>query len=234
MAWLARGQELLPRDIVLKAVRAQGNPEKVAKLRAVHAKGKGKVEAMGGVTIDLETWFQFPNQFKNVIGAEINGMNVTIVQVFDGKKFWISVQGKVMELKDDKIIKESKETIDLEKLSLLVGLTGKDIELSALGETKINGKEAIGVRASSRGHRDINFHFDKKTFLLLKSEYRGFDVMNNKEINVEKFFSDYKQTDGINWPRRMRVRQDDKDFMTLEVGEYRLPESFDESIFAMP
>lgn len=237
MAWLARGQDnkdLSPRDIVDKAIKAQGNPQKVAKLRAAHAKGKGKLELMGGISLTLEVYFQFPDKFKNVIDAEINGMNVPIIQVFDGKNFWISVMGKVMELKDEKIIKESQETLYLERLTMLVGLTAKDIELSLLGETKIDGRAALGVRASSKGHRDINLHFDKKTFLLLKTEYRGFDAMNDKEINVEKFFSDYKESDGIHWPRRLRVRQDDKDFMQLEITEYNLPEKHDDSVFAKP
>jgi hypothetical protein len=228
------GQDPSPRDIVDQAIKAHGGADALGKIRAIHYKAKGKFGLLGGISMTLETFFLFPDKFKNVIEAEVNNKNVSVVQVFDGKNFWMNAQGKPIPLNDEKFVNEVKENIYLERMGMLVPLTGKEVQLSDLGTVKIDGQDARGVRASVKGRRDINFHFDSKTFLLVKSEYRAFDPLAGKEVNTEKYFSDYKKSGGINRPRRMTLRQDGKEVMQLEITSFDMPETIDDSVFAKP
>jgi len=189
---------------------------------------------MNNNKFSTETFFQEPDKFKNVVEVEINNMNVTVTQVFNGKKFWINVMGKTIELKDEKDIAELKENMYVEKLTNLVGLTDKGVTLSALGEVKVNDKAAIGIRASSKGHRDINLYFDKKTHMLVKTETRTVDFQTKQEVSQEKYYSDYKEVDGIQQPRKLIIHQDGKRHITLDVTSVMFVDRHEDSVFAEP
>ena len=57
----------------------------------------------------------------------------------------------------------------------LVPLTGKEYALSSLGELKVNGRPAVGIKAKKKGAADLDLWFDKKTRLPVKAEMRVTD-----------------------------------------------------------
>ena len=220
--------------LVEKAIKAHGGAKNLAKQKALQVKATGTLDFMNNNKFSTETFFQEPDKFKNVVEVEINNMNVTVTQVFNGKKFWINVMGKTIELKDEKDIAELKENMYVEKLTNLVGLTDKGVTLSALGEVKVNDKAAIGIRASSKGHRDINLYFDKKTHMLLKSETRTVDFQTKQEVSQEKYYSDYKEGGGVQQPRKLIIHQDGKRHLTLDITSVTLVDRHEDSVFAEP
>lgn len=234
LATLARAQDDELRALVAKAVKAHGG-EKATKIKSTYAKIKGKLELMGGLTFNMEVYGQLPDKFKHVTDVEVNGMNISLTQVFDGKKFYIHVGGNTKEIDDANLIKELKENLRAEEVTNLDGLTDKKkYELSALGEVKVNDRPAVGVRVSSKGHRDVNLYFDKETHRLVKSEMRTFDIMGQKEVAQEKFYSDYKDVDGVLTPHRLVIHQDGQRYLDLEVSDVRYPERHDDGVFAKP
>jgi translation elongation factor EF-1beta len=208
--------------------------DKATLIKASQSKLKGKLELMGGLMFTMEAWGQLPDKFKHVTDIEINNMNITVTQGFDGKKFWISVMGKTKEIDDEKLVKEIKENLYVEQVTNLTGLKDKKYELSALGEVKVNDKAAVGVRVSAKGRRDVNLYFDKENHRIVKSEFRSFDIMTQKETNVEKIYSNYKEVQGVQTPMRIVVQQDGQPFLDLEISEVRYLEKHDASIFAKP
>jgi len=220
--------------LVAKAIKAHGGAKNLAKQKALQVKATGTLDFMNNNKFSTETFFQEPDKFKNVVEVEINNMNVTVTQVFNGKKFWINVMGKTIELKDEKDIAELKENLYVEKLTNLVGLTDKGVTLSALGEVKVNDKAAIGIRASSKGHRDINLYFDKKTHMLVKTETRMVDFQTKQEVSQEKYYSDYKEVDGIQQPRKLIIHQDGKRHITLDITSVTYVDRHEDSVFAEP
>jgi hypothetical protein len=192
------------------------------KIMGVEAKFKGDIA------------FQFPDKMRNSISVEINNMNLDVVQVFDGKTLFVNAAGNSVELNDDKLISEMKESIYVEKVSSLADLDDKDYKLSALGEVKVNGKTAVGVRVSRDGKRDVNLFFDKTSALLLKYEYRGRDPIGMMEVTQEKILTDYKDVMGIQTPMKIAVLFDGNPAMDLEVNSVRYAESLDASLFTKP
>jgi hypothetical protein len=219
-----------------KSVKAHGGREFLKKHPAAQVKYKGDVDAMG-VTAKIEgEVFTTTDRLKNVTEVDVNGMKITIKQGYDGKTMWMDVMGMVQEFKDDDKIKEMKENAHSEEVANLVGLDKKNYKLNGLGDMKIKGKDAIGIRVAREGKRDVILWFDKGTNLLVKHEHRGADPWGPQaaEANHEKYYSDYKLMNGIQTPGRLEVHSDGKKIVELEVTEVRYHERLDESMFARP
>jgi hypothetical protein len=226
-------QDDATKALVAKAIKAHGGADKLNKAEASHVKMTGTLEAMGGIKFSSEAFTQ-PGKFRILIDTNVNNMNINIVQVYDGKTLWVNTMGMTIELKDPEILKGIEENKHSERIGRIVGLLDKGVELSPLGDIKVNGKDAIGVRASSKGHKDVNLYFDKKTNLLAKSEARAFDPLTKKEVTQESFLSDYHDVDGIQMPQRMVINQDGKRYLSLEITSTRFVERHDDSMFAKP
>src|SRR5262249_24278072 len=140
-------------------------------------------------------------KFKETVQLQVMGTDVTIVSVFDGKDSWIKVKaaGNEMDVPlDDKLKEELREASYAMKLArLLLVEDDKSLELSTLGETTVNNKPAIGVKIASKGHKDLNFYFDKESGLLSKVERRAFDTTTMQEVTEERIIQEYSETDGI-------------------------------------
>jgi hypothetical protein len=232
----AGAQETDLKAVITKAIKAHGGETNLAKFKAATVKFKGKLEVMGqSLDVTGEQSVLMPDKFRVSLALQINGMNIDTVQVFDGKSFWVSVLGKTMELKDEALIKEIKEAYAVERAGNLVGLLGKDYELSAIGDVKVKDKAAFGIRVTKKGQRDINLFFDKTSHLLVKTEYRArLPMGGDQEVTQEKYFSDYREANGIQSPRRIIMEHDGKQQLDIEMTETNVLEALDPAIFAKP
>jgi hypothetical protein len=235
--WLtlpALGQEEEIRAIFHKAIAAHGGEDVLTKFTASHSRSKGKLHIGGGLEFTAEEDVQLPDKFKSVVQLNANGMDIVITQVFDGKKGWVAAMGKTTEL-DDKAVTEIKELLHAARVSNLTAtLKDKNFKFAALGEVKVKDKDAVGVRVSYEGRRDVNLYFDKSSGLIVKAEGRGMDPVRNEEVNQEKFFSAYRDVDGRKTPRKVEILHDGKAFVEAEVLELRLFDRHDDSTFNRP
>jgi hypothetical protein len=222
------------RAVVEKAAAAHGGKETLAKLGAVRMTTKGTVMINGAAArFSAETSRQLPDRSKVSIQLEIGDVKLLFVQVQNGKMAWSSVEGETEELKDERLAEQQARTHQFQVQSLAPLLRDKDYMLSALGEIKVNERPALGVRATRKGQADINLYFDKENGLLVKSERRGLDL-SQKEVNVETYYSDYKDVDGLKQPARLLTHHDGKVYMEAEVSELRFEEAIDAGEFAKP
>jgi hypothetical protein len=114
-----------------------------------------------------------------------------------------------------------------------VPLKDKAFTLAPLGEVNIDKRPALGVRVSSKGHRDVSLYFDKRTALLAKTEARVKDD-DGQEVTEETYSSDYQEVQGTKQAMKFTIKRDGKPYLEGEVTEYKLSESLDESMFAKP
>jgi hypothetical protein len=223
--------------IIDKAIKAHGGADKLAALdKAATIRAKGNIEFMEmKLDFTLEAFVQPPGKSKAVIQLSLNGMQFEIIQVFDGDKGWNSVAGQVKDSEKEEI-DENKHTTYIESVSNLLTLKkNKGFQLSSLGEAKVNDVPCVGVQVKKDGQRDVNLYFDKKSFLLLKSEYRALDPFTKQEVNQEKFFSDYKElVPGVKAAGKHLILNDGKRFMEVEVTDITSVDRHDDSIFAKP
>ena len=219
------------KDLLERAYKAQGGYEKLNKLKATLAKGKGIMYLPGAeVSFTSEGAAQLPDKFKSVLQFEINGMKVTQVQMLIGDKATILVNGTPQEL-SQKLANEMREQVYVEEVSSLVPLKDAKFTLTLVGESKVDGKAALGLKVSSKGRRDVSLYFDKETALVVKTAYSAYDAIADKEVAQEQTYRDFKEQDGIKYPTKSMVSQDGKKFMEIEMVEYKCLEKLDNSAF---
>lgn len=220
------------RAVVEKAIKAHGGDE-LAKLKAITLSMKGKIHTMGlevGFTGEIQTYG--PDKLKLDIEAEAAGQKVRVINVLNGDKGWSKLDKQTMDLDKDQFA-EAKEQAYAGWVVTLVPLKGKEFTLTTIGETKIGDRPAVGVKVSSKDHRDIDLYFDKETGLLVKNEHRVKDE-SGTEVNEESFYFDYKDVQGTKQAMKFMVKRDGKIFMEGEAIEYVLAEKLDASVFAKP
>jgi hypothetical protein len=220
--------------IIAKAIKAHGGEEKIDKHKAAQIKMKGIVHIMGGINYTEDAAFHLPNKIKSVQRLEINGQQVTITIGYNGKEAWMNLNGMNIDQMIDKITELLKEQAYMSEVSRLTPLKDKKFELSALGEGKVEGKPALGVRVSSKGHKDVNLYFDKATGLLTKIEHRTIDPASGKELNEERVITEYKDVDGEKEVKKAVVYRDGEKYVDAEVVEIKHLDSIDDSEFNKP
>jgi len=221
--------------VIKKAIEAHGGEKALAKYQGGISKFKGTMDLLN-MKIDVtgESAFQKPDKMKNVMTLEIMNKSIAITQVFDGKKFWLSTAGNTMEITDEKLLKEVKESLQVEGANSFMAFLEKPYELSAIGEVKVKGKDAIGIRISKKGQRDFSLFFDKKTNLVVKTEMRAYDAMSGQEITQEKYIIGYQDKQGMKIAKRVEIHKDGNLFMDIEITDVQVVEKLDDTHFAKP
>jgi hypothetical protein len=223
--------------LVAKAIKAAGGEKNLAKYRAVTMKMKGKFYLSdNGLPYTGELAVQYPGQQKITINFESCGQTFTYVGVVNKDKGWEKTgTGEAQAMGKDKLA-EAKEQMYAQRLATLLPLRDKGVKLSPVGEVQVGDRAAVGIKVESKGHRDVNLYFDKKTHLLLKTETVAKAMGSDKEVPMETSFEDYKKTEGgVMRPTKMRVKQDGKKFVDVdEISDIQLLEKLDDSDFDKP
>ena len=163
-------------------------------------------------------------------------MKFSFVRVVNGDKVWEKMGDDATALDDKDKIKEAKEEVYADWVSSLLPLVkGKGFKLEPLGEVKVDGKPAAGVRVSHEGHRDLNLFFSKDTGLLVKSEHTVKDFLDGgNEKMAETLYSDYKEVGGVKRPMKLVINHDGKKYVEAELSDYEAKEKIDASQFDKP
>src|SRR5262249_39850304 len=140
----------------------------------------------------------------------------------------------LVEMAADEVAEE-REQMYADWVAALVPLSDKSYSLSALGEVKVEGKPAVGVRVSKKGQRDVNLYLDKGSGLVVKYEHVLKDVKaGGKEFNQECFFSDYKDFAGTKMPTRFVIKRDGALYIEGVCSDIRPEPKPDPSVFEKP
>ena len=231
----AQAQDADLKTVLRKSIAAHGGEKNLAKLKAVTSKFKGTMEIMGNkADVTGETSLQKPDKVKNVMTLNLNGKSIDIVTVFDGKKFWVAVMGQTKEIDDEKILQSMREELQVEGAGSFADYLKAPYELSALGDVKVKDKDAIGIRVSKKGQKDFSMFFDKKTYLVVKTEMRTLDGMTGQEVTQEKFIIGYQEKNGMKIAKRVEIVKDGKFFMDLEITDVQVFDRHDDAVFAKP
>src|SRR5262249_30946029 len=165
-----------------------------SKYKAGKTKARGKIKVGGGeFDFTQDVAFLAPDKFRDTMEVDVNGKKVTILTIINGDKVSITADGMDIDINTD-IKTAVKDAIHAFRVARLVTLLrDKDLELSLLGEMKVEGKPAVGVRVACKGQKDVNLYFDKGTGLLAKTEQRIVDPMSGKEMLQERIILEYRK-----------------------------------------
>ena len=228
------------RAIIDKAIKAHGGADKLSQFKAVSAKwvGKHKVEnmfywdAVRVVTYEMPDKIRFDFEVENPKGGTF-----AFSRVVNGKRGW---QGSVRGTRDLKEVEVAQIVDELYAHwpASMVPLKDKGFEFSPVGNSTVDGKDAVGVRVSCKGRPDVNLFFDKKTGLAIKSDRRAKDPGTNQEYTAESIYRDHKAFQGVMWPTNRLDRRDGKDLEEnsgrFELSEFQAHDKLEEKSLARP
>jgi hypothetical protein len=223
------------RAILDKAIKAHGGEDKLAKLNITRIKAKGTVNIQGqDVGFTSDSAVQLPNQERNELQLDLGGQKVTLLQVCNGDKGWLSLAGRpAQEIMGDQL-GEMKNSAYANWVESLLPLTKeKEFTLTTLAEMKVNNKPTVGLKVQAKDRPDIKLYFDKESGLLVKSERDGKDE-TGKMVRMESTYSDFKKVDGLVQPMKILADRDGKRYLEVEVTEMKFPDKIDAKLFDKP
>lgn len=192
---LVYGQEDA-RAIIAKAIRARGGEDSYLRTGATRQKSKGQVH-LQGVTYLADYVVQLPGQMRMEMEIDFQGQKFKLAAAVDGDKGWMTLEGQLQDLPPDSVATYKRALYDAHVRNLTPLLKEEGFRLSALGESKVQGQAAVGVKVGCQGQKDLSLYFDKQSGLLLKSEGKVKDEMSGREVLEEVYYSDYRELDPL-------------------------------------
>ena len=224
------------RAVIAKAIKAKGPEQNEIKYKGMSMKGTGTFYGLGeGIPFTGDWVFQGRTKYRWSLEIKVADQMLTITHVLDGDKGWQKINDDVMPLADAELAEE-KADLYAKWVTSLTPLKDKAFKLAALGEIKVGGRAATGVRVSHDDRRDINLFFDNTNNLLVKTEFQVKDVKGggDKDMSQESFYTDFKEFKGTKYPTKVTIKREDKQFVEVEMTDIRPLETVDDALFARP
>ncbi len=225
-----------PRGIVDRAIQALGGEANLGKQKASTLKGKGTYYGQDQPMPYTGAWaVHLPDQLRVTIDSKFNDQPLSMTIVINNDKGWFKLNDQAaMEMGKERLAEE-RERLYSEWISTLLPLRDSAFKLSALGEAKVDGRAASGVRVSREGHRDVSLYFDKGSGLLVKTETTIKDLEKGGDTEKQELFqSDFKEIDGVKHAMKHVLTRDGKRFVDVEFSEVRPVPQLDAKVFAQP
>jgi hypothetical protein len=230
------GDQADVRAVIDKAVKAMGGEANLSRQKAMSLKGTGTFYGMGeGIPFNGEWSLQALRQMKAAIEGKAGDQTFRFVRVINGDKGWVKFNDTPTKEMSKEEVAEGHEELYTGWVATLAPLKDKAFKLAPLGDVKVEGNDAVGVRVSREGHRDVSLFFDKASGMLVKTESMVKDIEGGgKELTQEAYQSDFKEVDGVKHAMKTLLKRDGKRFVEVQWSEVRPAEKLDDSVFAMP
>lgn len=223
-----------PRAILVRAIRAHGGADRLARLRTIHEQSRGVLTVLGmKVGFTTEVLFRAPEQFRITQTTDLRGKRLHVVQVFDGNKGW-RIQGGIPKPADDRTLVNWKELAHATHVGTLTPLLAADkgYTLTLLGEIEVKGKKAVGVKVAYKGRRDVTLYFDRASGLLVRKAFQP--RPGGKEAVQDEVYSDFKEAEGVKRPGHVTVSLGGIPHAEIDVTLTRFPDRLDDKTFREP
>jgi hypothetical protein len=185
------------------------------------------------VPFTAETFVRLPQQFKNVLRSEFQGVPISEMQILDGDSAYVAVNG-VPQSVEPRLLREMRAARFADNAATLVPLLADaSYKVTALKEQPVKGRPAVGILVQYQGQPDYRMYFDKASGLLVKTERRALNY-RREEARQEAYFDDYRATAGITRPMRFTLYQDGQLVSQGEITEVRYPGDLPADTFTAP
>ena len=218
-----------PKAIIEKAIKAHGGADKLDKFLGYKATIKGTVDGMGNdVEMNVKLVGQHPDMAKVEGTISIGGQDIKLLQIVNGKKYNININGMKIDLPDD--AKDDVQfAVYIAGFMQITPLLKPEFTLTVAPDADVDGKPASGVVVSRKDTRDLTIYFDKKTGLMVRMAYKA--KTDKGEVNREETFSNYQDVKGLQTPHHTVRKDDGKTTQDLTISDYEVLEKVDAAEF---
>ena len=196
---LLHAQDEDAKAIIERAVKAAGGADALLS-RSLHSRIKGKTfsaKRESHATFEGENIECPDGRERMTLSMDLDGTNFKIVSVAAGDKSWTTINGELTDVLNDPETDAQRRHVS-RVLRLVPLLREKDFTITALGPSKVQGKDAVGVKVSCKGHPDVSIFFDKTSNLMLEHAARIKQTTTKKEALEETYYGDFRAVnDGV-------------------------------------
>jgi hypothetical protein len=222
-----------PMSILDRAIKAHGGAEKLARLKAIETRAKGRLEVQGGLDFTETTLAQLPAQVKESIRATGGGQQRSVTLVFNVKEGWVRANDRTVDM-EAKMVESMQNACYIRQLSLLYPLKEQTYRLTALPPMLVVSRPAFGFRVASKGHKDVSLYFDQESGLLVRMVFRTLDFTGMNEVTEERSILAYQDVDGLKATKRLVSYRDGNKFMEAEILATKLLDKIEDREFDKP
>jgi hypothetical protein len=210
-----------PKAIIDKAIDAHGGATVLDKYPAGRVQKKGTISLQGtDYPFTSQGVYYLPDSVRTTSEINAQGVRRSVTQVFSNRRLSIFVGGLAQQVPTSQT-DEVKTTLYVQNLLRLTPLVkDKRYKLAELDEKTVEGKPAAGVKVSSDGARDVSLYFDKDNGLLVLVERPGFDAAG-KAVTQQESYSNYREANGLKYPIKTVIRQNDQRYLESETTEFK-------------
>src|SRR5262249_48858808 len=170
----------------------------------------------GEATFAGETLVQLPGHFRSVMRLTAGGATHTVVHVRTPEGVRVTLDGKDQPVEPAHALQLDR-TLQLERaLRLAAPLSDPGVTRAPLGEARVQGSPALGVKVTVADGRELSLYFDKATALLVKTEHT-LPGPGGQPVRHEAYYGRFRDVDGYRRPCKVTAFRDGKKVMEAEV-----------------
>lgn len=224
-----------PLDVIGSAIKAQGGKEALTKYQPTKIQATGTLLVQGKMDYTATFYFgRSPDRFRAEYQLSFGGQTVEMLQVYDGKRFWMKLGNAAAIDMGENFAGGSRDYLQVLAAAQLVPLLDKEkFSLSPAGEFEVNEKKTIGVNVSNKTGLTAKFCFDPETHLIVRKDYGSKNPITGKDVLVEYFPSDYRKIKDVLLPMKWEGKFDGKKIMTASYESVEF-DKVDDSLFKKP
>ncbi len=231
-----------PKAIVQKAIDAMGGEQKLAAYKTTVSKGTCTFYGNGrGINCTGEWSEQLPEKLKASYVMDVVGRKMTRVEIITKDAGWTLMGGRVRAATADHLTEVHEGLEALYASTLLFPLKEPGYQLSSAGESKIDGRLAVGVKVvrtgegpeHASGRREFTLYFDKDHGYLVDLQIR-LKGMDGREVDQDTIYSGYRDFDGLRSFSKSVTKREGKIFLETEITEFKTPAQLPPHTFDKP
>jgi outer membrane lipoprotein-sorting protein len=210
-------------EIVAKNLNATGGVDKLHEVKSVITENAIKLQ---GLEIDNLTTVLVGKAMRS--DSKIMGNNM--VQAFDGTTPWAITPVIMGGNGEPQLMSEemAKSVISQVDPFPLLDYVNKSTRVELLAAEKVKDKDACHLRISPKDGAEFEIWIDATSGLMSKLK----TMQNGQEVEI--FFSNYTEIEGINFAMRMEISNPMAGIITVDTKTVKLNNAIDEVIFKMP
>lgn len=186
-----------PREIIERAIRAVGGREALVRQHdaALHHRAKVHIKAAAAVEMDAdcELFSDSSGRSRLNLVFDLVGSKHEAIILLDGPRSWRKLDDTVTDFTAEEVKDVEASGYRDRVLALLPLLDDPKFTLTALGESKVEGKPVLGIKVALKGQSDVRLYFNRETGLLVKYGYRAKKSGEAAESLHETILSDYRE-----------------------------------------
>jgi outer membrane lipoprotein-sorting protein len=213
-------------SIIEKNLLARGGKKNLEGIKSSEA--KVNMTAMG-MEMPMKLYSKKPAKAR----MEMSVMGQNMITAYDGVKAYVSQNGTVMELDPEQSekVKEQMKSQSNSYENPLVNYAEKGIKIELAGAETIDGEDFDILKITDKEGKISKIFINTKTGIDFKINTK--QQFQDVEKDVDIFFEDNKNVDGILVPHKMVIKTDGEEFAVMKFEYIKFNVNLEDSLFKL-